>query len=513
MTRPWLPLFVFELTVLCGCLGSAFNTFTPLPLGSRVPVAELELHGGALRAFVLREIDNHRYARAYFALDLLKTRPYAEQQLGSSHGTRDLRDLRSMAGPLRSADHDRRGLAIVKRPGQQRSTSFPGHVYWNHVRLFERRVGVLHKETPGLPYSYAARKAYGVTSVEETHLIFSADEAFLSFVVHGERAFGFLITGGRLVVRPLPWSSDRLRRALRHLHDQVRVPPAPGAFAAWMADAAALHDAILGPFTNELRDPGLRALFVSPDDFLGNLPFALLLEPDGRGRRPVVERLRIIYLPSVSVYRQLLDRPVLNEPPRVLAVANAIYPSEVDPLPFAEREAATVSELFPGSTLLAGAAATEERVVALAPRHNILHLATHGILLDDLGPGASSLLVTPDARHDGFLSAAEIASLDLSHTYIAVLSACNTATVAERGPTDLGNLMSAFLGAGSPSVIGSSWQVEDQATTLLMLGFYKRFLEVGAAEALRQAMLELRMDRRFAHPFYWAPFALYGWDK
>jgi len=513
MSRRCLLLLVFGLSILGGCLGAVFNTFTPLPLGSRVRVSELELQGGDLRAFVVREIDNHRYARAYFALDLLKTHPYAELQLGSSRGAKDLRDLRSLAGSLRSADHVRRGITVVKRPGQQHSANVPSRAYWNHLRLFERRVQVLNEQTPGLPYSYAARKAYGVTAVEETYLIFSADEAFLSFLVYGERAFGFLIVGGRLVVRPLPWSSERLRQVVHHLREQVRAPPAPESVTAWMTDAAALHDALLGPFTDELRDPRIRALFVSPDDFLANLPFALLLEPDAKARRLIAERLRITYLPSVSVYRQLLDRPILNEPPRVLAVANAIYPPDVDSLPFAEREAATVSELFPGSTFLTGSAATEERVVALAPRHNILHLATHGILLDDIDPGASSLLVTADSGHDGFLNAAEIASLDLSHTYITVLSACDTAAVAEHGSTDLDNLMSAFLGAGAPSVMGSLWQVEDQATTLLMLGFYKRFLDVGAAEALRQAMLDLRMDHRFAHPFYWAAFALYGWDK
>jgi CHAT domain-containing protein len=123
------------------------------------------------------------------------------------------------------------------------------------------------------------------------------------------------------------------------------------------------------------------------------------------------------------------------------------------------------------------------------------------------------LLVTADAGHDGFLNAAEIASLDLSHTYLAVLSACDTATALERSSTNLGSLTSAFFVAGAPSVIGSLWQVEDQATTLLMLGFYRRFLDLGAAEALRQTMLDLRRDRRFVHPFYWAAFSLHGWDK
>src|SRR5262249_10108709 len=161
-------------------------------------------------------------------------------------------------------------------------------------------------------------------------------------------------------------------------------------------------------------------------------------------------------------------------------------------------------ELFPNATLLVGASAQEGRIVTLSPEHNVLHFATHGLLLGDLVPGASSLLVTADDAHDGFLNAAEIAALDLSHTYVAVLSACETAVAEDGGSTDLGSLTNAFLGAGTPTVVGSLWQVEDYVTTLIMLGFYRRFLEVGAAEALRQAMLEVRADPRFAHPFYWA---------
>jgi len=511
MSRSCFASLVFGLGLLHGCV--VLSPHFPIPsIGTRVPVSELEPMGDDLRAFIIQEIDNHRNARAYFALDLLKTRPYIELQLGSSRSLQDLHDLRPMVSP-RSVDGARRGITVAKRPAQQRSATTSSE-FWNRLKLFERRMGALNNQTPGLPYSYATRRMYGVSSIEETSLMLSADEALLSFVVYGERVFGFVIKDGNLVVRPLAWSSNRLRQVLRRLLDQVQEPPAPETFTTWMTDAAELHDAILEPFADELRDPNLRALFVSPDDFLANLPFALMLEADAKGRRSIAERLRITYLPSASVYRALLERPILNEPPRVLAVANAVYPPGVDALPFAEREAVTVSELFPDSTLLTGSAATEERVVALAPRYNILHFATHGVLLDDIAPGASSLLVTADAGHDGFLNAQEIVSLDLSRTYIAILSACDTATTVQRSSIVSGSsLISAFLGAGAPSVIGSLWQVEDQATTLLMIGFYKRFLELGAAEALRQAMFDVRTDPRFAHPFYWAGFSLYGWDK
>jgi CHAT domain-containing protein len=487
------------LVIAAACGKPAF-----LPVGTRVPLREL--HGPDLRAFIVAEIDRNQPARAYFALDLMKTRPYIEQQLdtdGAAQATARLADLRPLVGEL-VASSTGRGIKVVKRTQQVPISKRIDDAYWSHVTKFESRVNQINDATPGIPYSYAARRAYGVTSAEETTLVFSEGEAFISFVVHGERAFGFVIVDGKLVVRQLALPVTRMRESARRLVDGVR---APGG-AEWKQEATELYTAILGPFAAELKRT--TALFVSPDGFLANLPFALLLE----GGKPIIDRLRITYLPSASVYRQLISRPILNDAPRLLAIGNPTYPSGVPPLPFAEREASTVSELFPSSLLLAGADATEGRTITLAPKYNILHFATHGMLLGHIARDASSLLLAAHDERDGFLNAAEIASLDLSRTYIAVLSACETAVSESTGGSiDLGSITNAFLSAGVPSVIGSLWQVEDEATTVLMLQFYKRFLEVGAGEALRQAMLELKKSPRFEHPFFWAAFTLYGWDK
>jgi len=523
MTHQPHPSIVLGLCVLAACREPRF---TLASIGTRMPVAELRSRADELRAVVVEEIIRHHEARAYFALDLLKTRPYAELQLGRGQRSAVPRDLRPIFDPLlaaaaahREANAEQqaarlpRGLEIDLPAESRERPGDPSQAYWDHVALLERRIGALNRETPGIPYSYAARKIYGVSSAEETRQLLSPEEALLSFVVYGDRVFGFVLVGDQLVVRPLPCASSRLREVLGHLIDHVRQRQTPASRDAWQDDAIELHDAILGPFARELGAPRLQTLFVSPDDFLANVPFALLLEPRPTGRRLVVDRLRIAHLPSVSVYRQLLERPILNDPPRVLAIADAIYPRGMPTLPFAAREAVTVSELFPDSVLLTGATATEAQVIALAPHYNIVHVATHGLLLDRMVRGASSLLVTADAEHDGYLNELEIASLDLSHTYVAVLSACQSAVAAGNISNEPGSLTNAFLSAGVPSVIGSLWQVEDESTTLFMIEFYKRFLELGAAEALRMAMLEVRSNPRFTHPHYWAAFVLYGWDK
>jgi CHAT domain-containing protein len=57
----------------------------------------------------------------------------------------------------------------------------------------------------------------------------------------------------------------------------------------------------------------------------------------------------------------------------------------------------------------------------------------------------------------------------------------------------------------------SPWNVKDDATSVLMEGYYRNLLAgQGRATALREAMRTLRETR--PHPHYWAPFIALGQD-
>jgi CHAT domain-containing protein len=69
----------------------------------------------------------------------------------------------------------------------------------------------------------------------------------------------------------------------------------------------------------------------------------------------------------------------------------------------------------------------------------------------------------------------------------------------------------AFLHAGARSIVVSLWKVDDEATSDLMVSFYRNLGRVGdKAEALRRAKLELIDRSRYSHPYYWAAFILVG---
>lgn len=72
----------------------------------------------------------------------------------------------------------------------------------------------------------------------------------------------------------------------------------------------------------------------------------------------------------------------------------------------------------------------------------------------------------------------------------------------------------ALFAAGCPTQVVSQWAVNDQSTATLMEQFYGN-LKTGKskAEALRDAALFVAQKPETAHPYYWAPFVLFGSDE
>ncbi|RZK56292.1 MAG: CHAT domain-containing protein, partial [Pedobacter sp.] len=68
-----------------------------------------------------------------------------------------------------------------------------------------------------------------------------------------------------------------------------------------------------------------------------------------------------------------------------------------------------------------------------------------------------------------------------------------------------------LLVSGVKSVVASLWSVDDEATSLLMSAFYENMgKSMPKAQALRKAQETLSHNPKFAHPFYWGAFILYG---
>ena len=112
----------------------------------------------------------------------------------------------------------------------------------------------------------------------------------------------------------------------------------------------------------------------------------------------------------------------------------------------------------------------------------------------------------PNSIEDGILTAAEIAKLDLNSCDIVVLSACETG-LGEITDEGVFGLQRAFKNAGANTIVMSLWDVDDQATALMMKVFYKNLMGgKGKREAFSIAQNEVR--KKYVDPRYWAAFIM-----
>lgn len=93
---------------------------------------------------------------------------------------------------------------------------------------------------------------------------------------------------------------------------------------------------------------------------------------------------------------------------------------------------------------------------------------------------------------------------------LLVLSACETATGDTRAILGLAGVA---IRAGTASVLGTLWAVNDLSTAEFMNNFYQKLQQpnMTKAEALRQTQLDfINQDSKIYHPYFWAPFVLLG---
>jgi CHAT domain-containing protein len=279
-----------------------------------------------------------------------------------------------------------------------------------------------------------------------------------------------------------------------------------------------LHRLLVAPLKEWLPRGECEPLVFIPHGPLFMLPFAALHD----GEKYLVERHTVSVAPSLrfveTVHRMAASRP--TPPPGMLVVGDPLMPSlraadgttsePLPPLVFARLEAEQVAKKL-GTDALVGAAAGVRKVRALLPAQRLVHLATHG-LLDEDGPPADmpgAVALAPEGGDDGFLTAREIAALDL-RARLVVISACNTGR--GRLSTDgISGLTRAFLTAGAECVVASLWAVADHSTRELMVEFYEHLRRgLPVAPAMRRAMLVVKANPRFDNPLYWAAFSVTG---
>ncbi len=177
------------------------------------------------------------------------------------------------------------------------------------------------------------------------------------------------------------------------------------------------------------------------------------------------------------------------------------------------------------SDVVLGRHATRESVLqasqsGLLSRKRVVAFATHGLMTGDLPnltqPALAMAAIGTETQDPlaPLLTLDDVLTLKLNADWV-VLSACNTAASDGRGDETLSGLARGFFYAGTRSMLVTHWSVESESAKRLTTATFEHYTanahaHAPKAESLRYAMLKLMAEPRYAHPAYWAPYALVG---
>jgi CHAT domain-containing protein len=301
----------------------------------------------------------------------------------------------------------------------------------------------------------------------------------------------------------VPVKPAELRQSVERFVDLLQ---RHGDLADVREQSAALYRILIGPVARPLA--GAKRIIIVPDRQLHAVPFAALLNP--ATHRMLVEDFTITIAPNAASCL----RSASSSSNTALIVGDPTA-ADTAALPDAVREAQAIAAMYHSATVLIGERATRSRFLEGARSSGIIHYAGHA--RSDTRSSLGTLRLAPDAdTPGGELEASEIARMHLTNTPLVVLAACGTI----RGDADhvegMPSVARAFLAAGARGVVGTLWEIDDDAAAQLFRRFHQRLSDgQSAAAALRDAQIELLRsgDARLQHPSTWAPVEVLGGDQ
>jgi CHAT domain-containing protein/Tfp pilus assembly protein PilF len=400
-------------------------------------------------------------------------------------------------------------------------------------------------------------------SVGETQKLLKDDEALLVYALANRQGWVWIIRKNAADWRTLDTNKAEIEKLVAsvrgRMNDDCGDLPCPAELGALHT----LYTKLVAPIAGELKE--LRHLLLVPDGGLQGLPFSMLVaSPAQHGTDPLktdytqidwlARHHSVTVLPAVQSLRalRLFARSEVGQDPfigfgdpvlegsesqgtargkrieRKVALRGGLADTaeirQLEPLPATATELKEIAKTLKAKPdmIWLRERATEDNVKTLdLSRYRTVAFATHGQLAGSVkGSYEPGLIFTPPTKgseqNDGYLTASEAAQLKLRAEWV-LLSACNTAAAdGTPGAEGLSGLAKAFFYAGGKTLLVSHWPVDSDATvklTTTMMRLHQDEPKMTKAEAHRQSMLTLMTDRQnpeYAHPFYWAPFAIVG---
>lgn len=392
------------------------------------------------------------------------------------------------------------------------------------------------------------------------------DEAFVAITPLTDATYVWLIDAqGHVQFHKSGLTDEQIKSLVENIRKTLDVAElGPKAPAFDYASAHTLYRELLGPLAPSLK--GKQHVVLSTAGHLARLPFAVLTQQPYRGapaQAPwLINDHALTHVPSANGWlalkklaatqhakqtlmawgdptfdtaataapsastqtRKIMPTRSLDSVSRnVMDASQMLTYSKIPPLPETRDEVMQLASILKADTardLKLGAQATRQSVLdssksgTLSDRRVVV-FATHGLLAGDLpylNQPALAMAATSDPAQSPLLTLEDVLGLKLNADWV-VLSACNTAGADGRAEEALSGLARGFFYAGSRSLLVTHWAVESQSAMQLTTRTFDAYIhnaKLSRAQALRQSMLQVMQNPQFAHPTYWAPYALVG---
>lgn len=289
-----------------------------------------------------------------------------------------------------------------------------------------------------------------------------------------------------------------------------------------------LYKLVISPLIKYI--PCSANLVIVADKSLNNIPFSILSNP--QTGRYLIQDWSITYAPSATIFVQCLikDQELLkNDDKSILIIGNSTIDKNIFPdlenLHFVSKEVHEVRNIYEPPTgnqlvnfaLILDKKATKAAFFRNASNYSIIHFAGHGV--ENKVFPLYSYLVFASSNHlqpsvsNSAMYAYELHKYNFTKTRLAILSSCHSGS----GQTKLGegtiSLARSFLAARVPTVIASSWQIDDEMSAEFFIKFHqKKILGQNSLEALCNTQKEFitSSNPKYKSPIIWGAFALLG---
>jgi CHAT domain-containing protein len=318
----------------------------------------------------------------------------------------------------------------------------------------------------------------------------------IEYALLPRRVVAFCVSSGGIAAESVEIDRGELERRISAFTERLRrrVPA-----DELRGESAALYQLLIAPLQRHIL--GARELVLIPDRQLYAVPFAALWDP--AAKQYLVEAFTLRFAPS-ALFRRDLAPPSTN--PTALVIADPATSSP--PLPESRKEAAAIAAMY-GTVLLSGDVATRAAFIDGARRSTLIHFAGHANSDAMLSHGA--LLLAAAGGDSGILDSSEIARLRLERNPLVLLAACGTFRGDMLHVAGMSSLARAFLLAGARGVVGTLWEIDDDASAPLFLRVHEHLRAgLAPADALRAAQIDMLRSRdpRLSHLATWSPAEL-----